>query len=54
MTIKEHIYNDCPYGTEYEWIISTDSAIEREVINKFLSLAQEDYSNWIRKFTKGE
>lgn len=54
MTIKKIIIQDHPEDTEYMLLVSTDSVIERDIIIKYLSQAQEEYKTWIRKFTKGE
>lgn len=40
--------------TMYYYNIQTDSSIERDILEKHLAQAQEEYKTWIRKFTKGE
>ena len=49
-------YTEETYENEflYHILVGTDSSIERDIILKHLAQAQEEYSNWIRKFTKGE
>ena len=54
MIIKKIVTQDHPEDTEYTMIVSTDSSIERDIIIKYLSQAEEEYKAWIRKFTKGE
>ena len=51
MQIEELIHKDHPEDIEYEIIVSTDSSIERDIIEKHLVQAQEEYKAWIRKFT---
>ena len=55
MVIKENVivpHYDC--ACDYRIVIETDSSIEKDIILKHLQQAQEEYSAWIRKFTKGE
>lgn len=49
-------YTEETYENEFTYhiLVSTDSSIERDIILKHLSLAEEEYKAWIRKFTKGE
>ena len=54
MIIEELVHKGFPEEVEYEIIVSTDSAIERDLIKLHLAQAQEEYKNWVRKFTKGE
>lgn len=54
MTVEELVHKGYPEDIEYEIIVSTDSSIERDLIKVHLAQAQEEYSAWIRKLTKGE
>jgi hypothetical protein len=54
MIIEELVHKGFPEEVEYEIIVSTDSTIERDLIKIHLAQAQEEYKNWLRKFTKGE
>ena len=49
-------YSEETYENEflYHILVGTDSSIERDIILKHLAQAQEEYSVWIKKFTKGE
>ena len=54
MQIEELVHKGHPEDIEYEIIVSTDSSIERDLIKVHLAQAQEEYTAWIRKFTKGD
>ena len=45
---------DYDTGYVYRITVVTDSSIERDIIQKHLAQVKEEYSNWIRKQTKGE
>ena len=49
-------YTEETYENEfmYHILIGTDSSIERDIILKHLTQAQEEYKTWIKKFTKGD
>ena len=52
MLIKKNIYQDHPESTDYEFVVSTDSAIEKDLIEKHLRLAEQEYRMHLRKQTK--
>lgn len=52
MIIQKIVTQDHPEDTEYTVIVSTDSVIERDIILKYLSQAEEEYKAWIKHFTK--
>ena len=55
MVIKENVI--VPHferACDYRIVIETDSSVEKDIILKHLQQAQEEYSAWMRKNTKGE
>lgn len=52
MLIKKNIYQDHPEGTDYEFVVSTDSTIEKDLIEKHLQLAEQEYRKYLKKQTK--
>lgn len=52
MLIKKNIYQDHPESTDYEFVVSTASAIEKDLIEKHLRLAEQEYRAYLKKQTK--
>lgn len=52
MLIKKNVYQDHPESTDYEFVVSTDSAIEKDLIEKHLRLAEQEYRAYLRTQTK--
>lgn len=52
MLIKKNIYQDHPESTDYEFVVSTDSAVEKDLIEKHLRLAEQEYRKHLKKQTK--
>lgn len=52
MLIKKNIYQDHPESTDYEFVVSTDSSIEKDLIEKYLQLAEQEYRAYLKKQTK--
>lgn len=52
MLIKKNIHQEHPESTDYEFVVSTDSAIEKDLIEKHLRLAEQEYRAYLKKQTK--
>lgn len=52
MLIKKNIPQDHPESTDYEFVVSTDSAIEKDLIEKHLDAARKEYRLFLKKQTK--
>lgn len=52
MLIKKNVYQDHPESTDYEFVVSTDSSIEKDLIEKHLRLAEQEYRAYLKKQTK--
>ena len=54
MVIKTLTTQDYENSYNYTIIVETASSSEKDIILKHLELAKEEYSSYLRKFTKGE
>ena len=52
MIIKENIYHDHPENTSYEFVVTTDSSLERDMIHKYLVQAKAEFRKYLKKQTK--
>ena len=52
MIVKEHFIKEHPEDGCYKFTITTDSSYARGIIKNHLDLAQKEYFEWLKKFSK--